>query len=241
MDVQRFAANSTGRDFVVGDLHGCFAQLDRVLARAAFDPQRDRLFSVGDLVDRGPHSEAALDWLAQPWFHACRGNHEQMILELGASWRSEPGWFLLNGGDWWMGLAPQRRAAYIDAFAALPYAMEVHTPWGDVGIVHADVDPDMTWPEFCAALERGEERARAVAVWSRLRADGATTAGVAEIDRVVCGHTITPERRVRVQANVWFIDTGAFLDPNRDGLALLSLQSLFAERVEDGPRRVHGL
>jgi serine/threonine protein phosphatase 1 len=60
----------------VGDIHGHFQRLQQCLEAVGFDPAVDRLFSVGDLVDRGPHSEAALDWLAQPWFHAVQGNHE---------------------------------------------------------------------------------------------------------------------------------------------------------------------
>ena len=62
--------NEQGRDFAVGDVHGCFTRLQDSLGRMGFDASRDRLFSVGDLVDRGPESEAALEWLAQPWFFA---------------------------------------------------------------------------------------------------------------------------------------------------------------------------
>jgi hypothetical protein len=49
-------ANTAGRDFVCGDIHGCFDELDAALAKLQFDPAVDRLISVGDLVDRGPRS-----------------------------------------------------------------------------------------------------------------------------------------------------------------------------------------
>ena len=50
----RFARNVGGRDFAVGDIHGCFSHLSRSLEAIGFDAAVDRLFSVGDLVDRGP-------------------------------------------------------------------------------------------------------------------------------------------------------------------------------------------
>ena len=51
---------------------------------------------------------------------------------------------------------------------------------------------------------------------------------MAGIDQVVCGHTIMPDRRIHRYANVWFIDTGAFLSNTRSGhLTLLPLDSLF--------------
>ena len=53
--------NQAGRDLVVGDVHGCFRTLARALSQLEFDPSCDRLFGVGDLVDRGPHSEGRLD------------------------------------------------------------------------------------------------------------------------------------------------------------------------------------
>lgn len=78
--VLRFATNTVGRDFVVGDLHGCLEPLGRLMEAVQFHPGRDRLFSVGDLVDRGPFSMACLKMLRLPWFHAVRGNHEQMLM-----------------------------------------------------------------------------------------------------------------------------------------------------------------
>ena len=62
--LQHFARNTHGRDFVVGDIHGCFDLLQQALDEAAFNPDRDRLFSVGDLIDRGPQSPQVLLWLS---------------------------------------------------------------------------------------------------------------------------------------------------------------------------------
>ncbi len=47
----RFSRNEIGRDFAVGDIHGCFEHLSRSLKAIDFDEGVDRLFSVGDLVD----------------------------------------------------------------------------------------------------------------------------------------------------------------------------------------------
>jgi hypothetical protein len=60
--VRHLDANQVGRDFVVGDIHGCFSKLSAELERLRFDRDVDRLFSVGDLVDRGPESAAVVDW-----------------------------------------------------------------------------------------------------------------------------------------------------------------------------------
>lgn len=48
--VQRFDRNTAGRDFVIGDIHGCFDQVGEALARVHFDESCDRLFAVGDLI-----------------------------------------------------------------------------------------------------------------------------------------------------------------------------------------------
>jgi len=76
-----YPLNTLGRDLVVGDVHGCFSMLDAALKEMDFDPTRDRLFGVGDLVDRGGESPDILDAVRRHQIKAVRGNHEQMILD----------------------------------------------------------------------------------------------------------------------------------------------------------------
>lgn len=53
--LKKIPANTTGRDFVVGDVHGEYTKLMEGMARLDFSPGAgDRLFAVGDLIDRGP-------------------------------------------------------------------------------------------------------------------------------------------------------------------------------------------
>lgn len=229
---RRFDRNPAGRDFVVGDIHGMFDALGALLERAGFDEGRDRLFSVGDLIDRGPGSREAVDWLRLPWLHAVRGNHEQFLLDSGDP-RVLGVWVNGNGGEWWLECGPAEREAFREACAALPIALEVETSSGRVGVVHADAPRSNSWPDFVERLERGDPRAIQHALWSRERIFGArrragpmrrvlgavTGADAAErvlgVDLVICGHTPLsycgdgPMPAFVEVGNVRFIDTGA--------------------------------
>jgi serine/threonine protein phosphatase 1 len=206
--VLRFPLNEHGRDFVVGDIHGMFRHLSDLLANSEFDETADRLFSVGDLVDRGPDSKSALEWLDKPWFHACRGNHEQFAID-----STDPEqlnvWVNYNGGEWWMALDAEEQDVFRLRFMQLPMALEVETRWGRVGIVHADVPPLLPWERFMDLLDARDRDAALYAMWSRNRISGMCTSlpVTGGIQRVYCGHTPTRET-VQID-NVYYIDTGA--------------------------------
>lgn len=49
--------------YAIGDLQGCFESLQTLLTKIAFNPQTDRLWFVGDLINRGPDSLTTLRFL----------------------------------------------------------------------------------------------------------------------------------------------------------------------------------
>ncbi len=68
--------------YVVGDIQGCSSELRRLLDAVRFDPSRDQLWLVGDLINRGPDSLGTLR-LARELGSPCvalLGNHELSVL-----------------------------------------------------------------------------------------------------------------------------------------------------------------
>jgi serine/threonine protein phosphatase 1 len=218
-----------GRVFAVGDLHGMAHALDRLLDLAGFDPARDLVWSLGDLIDRGPFSARCLDLLDEPWFRAIRGNHEQLMLDAAAD---RSAWFqwVVNGGDWvldypWNG--PSARARLL----SLPWAADLFTAGGRVGLVHADVDRRCQWSGFLNDLEDGTGTARQTALWSRTSANQAMSATpgnrIPGVDLLLVGHSIV---EASFQwGNMRFMDSGAVVSHSPS--AALSMLEIHPRRA----------
>ncbi|MGI2258134.1 symmetrical bis(5'-nucleosyl)-tetraphosphatase [Shewanella sp. GXUN23E] len=80
--------------YFVGDLQGCNDEFQRLLAKVDFNPSRDQLWAVGDLVARGPGSLDVLRFFAanEGAVHTVLGNHDLHLLAVyGGLKRSKPG------------------------------------------------------------------------------------------------------------------------------------------------------
>lgn len=226
--IDRYTVNTAGRDLIVGDIHGKFDLLEAQLKAVRFDPAVDRLFSVGDLVDRGPQSDTALIWLTLPWFKAVQGNHEQMTILHAAE--GADGMLahhhVSNGGAWFAKHTHERKMEIARVFAELPWVIELETPDGLVGIVHATCDYS-TWGEFVAKIEAGNEPAISNAIWGRSRFTGARRCPQVDgVRAVVVGHNMT--RHILRLENVIHIDTAAVTG---------AFTLLNAETLQPEPRR----
>lgn len=90
--IQALAGNAIGKDIAIGDLHGSLDALEYVI-QAENLGENDRLFIVGDLIDRGPESQGVIEKVmalneknkkpgsGQPTIYVVRGNHEEIFLE----------------------------------------------------------------------------------------------------------------------------------------------------------------
>lgn len=223
--VQHYSRNTVGRDLAVGDIHGMFRLLQTELDNFGFDPATDRLFSVGDLVDRGPESDRVLEWLSRPWFHAVRGNHDQMAIDWAAGWL-DPHGYNANGGGWNIGNPPHVRQQYADALSCLPLGIDIDFPAGLVGIVHADC-PHATWDDFRTATAIADrhqlEAIGNMCMWSRDRVTHSRADGIPDLVELIVGHT--PMQRMTTLGNVRYIDTGACF--GRD-LTVINMTEMYA-------------
>lgn len=68
--------------YIIGDLHGCFAEFQALMAKVHFDPAQDELWLTGDLVARGEDSLACLRFVKNLGERATvvLGNHDVHLL-----------------------------------------------------------------------------------------------------------------------------------------------------------------
>lgn len=201
-------SDTAGRVLVVGDIHGCFSQLEEELKNIGFDRNTDTLLSVGDLVDRGFESEKVIDYLSEPWFYAIRGNHEQMAIDYFNG--GEAGHYVRNGGRWFTELTRSRQAIYAtEYFEKLPFVFSVKTKkYNKVGIVHAACLYD-DWDKVESYLSNNSRNTNINKdfLWDRTKLNRFDDTIIANVDLVIHGHT-TVKSQYQL-GNSLYIDTGA--------------------------------
>lgn len=251
---QKFAVNATGTDFVIGDLHGRF-DLFRKFFDNMVDVCVDRVFSVGDLIDRGPDSLSCLQLLEEPWFFAVKGNHEQLMEDWMTGGPTGP-WWDFNGGGWFFDLPDDKKEKVVDL---LPFVEKL--PWfisvgEDFHIVHAEIPnkcKELTKDSLLVTVGDGQ-----VGIWGRdtwgsmygqdlddrflakqrrrIELQGVFKAPVPGV--VFSGHTTV--RKPAKILNFINIDTGAFREGPSDWAALTvadpklgKFWKVFHDRIEE--------
>ncbi|WP_299735246.1 symmetrical bis(5'-nucleosyl)-tetraphosphatase [uncultured Endozoicomonas sp.] len=76
--------------YAVGDIQGCYDPLMRLLDELAFDPEQDKLWVAGDMVNRGPDSLSTLRYLRSLGDRcvAVLGNHDFHLLAIASGIRN---------------------------------------------------------------------------------------------------------------------------------------------------------
>jgi serine/threonine protein phosphatase 1 len=136
-----YEANKVGKDYIVGDLHGCIDDLMCALELIKFNFVNDRLFSVGDLIDRGPHSIKTARLMYEPWMHPVRGNHEQLMIDtmLNDPHSGSAGIWFNNGGVWRFDHQDDELRSLARDALALPLVISVGDGLERFNIVHAEL------------------------------------------------------------------------------------------------------
>ena len=139
--------------FVFGDIHGQYDGLMKLIDFIGCDAD-DKLFFLGDLIDRGDRSADVINWVMANG-HAClKGNHEQMCLDAFSSPQGSLIWkgWLLNGGS--STLASYGQDSLPKTHLTWMEQLPLYLDLGDVWLVHAGLNPNLPLElqgasEFC--------------------------------------------------------------------------------------------
>jgi serine/threonine protein phosphatase 1 len=215
--LQKVERNTLGRDFVVGDIHGCYNLLCKGLIDIEFDFKKDRLFAVGDLVDRGLQNMEVLRFFQRKaQLYTVLGNHESMMMDYvspglgsnGEVWKR-------NGGDWYdrlTGSEEDELNLLVEwIYKMVPYVIEIDHERGPVFISHATPLSEYTDIKMGANKE-SLIWDRSTLYWARAKSQNETKMN----DRFqhITYHGHTPLKSVFKAGNSTWLDTGAFATEN---------------------------
>ncbi|MCK5740868.1 MAG: serine/threonine protein phosphatase [Chlorobi bacterium] len=192
---------NNSRRFVIGDVHGCTMTLQRLLGTLKIT-DKDQIFFLGDLIDRGPRSKQTIDTifaLREKGVQArsILGNHEKMLLEATRSNSAHQAW-MLNGGHKTLKSFGIKHildldSKYVDFFKSLSYFIKTD----DFLLTHAGINNLINNPLTDSSAM----------LWTRSN----------EVDRkkiggrrLISGHTphLLPEIRASIHSDKIWLDGG---------------------------------
>ena len=220
-----FSINKKGTDYFVGDIHGEYYLLMDELKKVNFDGDKgDRLFSLGDIINKGPDSEKCAFLLLKPWFFAVKGNHEAMLLALTE--HPEIIHSLRDVGGGWIDDLLHRldKLTFIInlVYARTFFCFTVKTKKGSIGLVHANAPDD--WESLAQRKISAKEETDCL--WTPINYVSSENKTIKNIDIVVHGHVNA--KNVVTKGNMIWIDT--LKQTSR--LTVLSAEQLFKEVLD---------
>jgi len=133
--------------FAIGDVQGCFDELQQLLTQIGFNRRKDRLWFVGDLVNRGPKSLQVLRFVRDLGSRAVTvlGNHDLHLIT------QYEGFERRRKDDTFQDVLEAHDARELVDWLRLRPMMHVE---GDFAMVHAGLLPQWT---IAKALKLGKE------------------------------------------------------------------------------------
>lgn len=147
--------------WAIGDVHGCFRTLQALLGRMRLDVRADRLWMVGDLVNRGPASLEVLRWARAledemgDRFRVVLGNHDLHLIarQLGVA-KAKPRDTLSRVLD------ADDAADLVDWLRHRPFVHLERIAGRDYVLVHAGLRPGWSRENVVQAAARLERQLR---------------------------------------------------------------------------------
>lgn len=70
------------RTLYIGDVHGCADELERIIDAFGFVRGSDTLYQTGDIINRGPKTLEAINFVDKLGILTVRGNHEDHLIKI---------------------------------------------------------------------------------------------------------------------------------------------------------------
>lgn len=70
------------RTIFIGDVHGCYDEMMKMLDTVRYTPETDSILFTGDLINKGPESAKVVREIVENGFRCVMGNHEARLLRL---------------------------------------------------------------------------------------------------------------------------------------------------------------
>lgn len=192
------------RTFVMGDVHGTLKAMQQCFERSGFDPAKDRLIQLGDVVDGYPQVRECMDLLISlPNCIQIIGNHDKWFLDWATGHR-EIAWATQGGQATFDSYVPE---------AHIKHLKNAHAFFIDEKgrvFVHGGLDPNQT---------DMQKQSLQTLMWDRrlvqqaMKRDTRGKGPIFDAPEVFVGHTSTTYTcggdLPRQFCNLWMLDTGA--------------------------------